>query len=1032
MNKLYVITFCIFLVIHTCGFAQPNLSFDLKKPPKFENKTLGSEKTATKKFTVTRRFVQNTVTHYNYYFNANNRLNEIIERARQANRDDYTKLLPFYDYSLKGTAAFKGDLDSVIYKSTAGVLIHDLRNDWIDNLYILIGKAYYLRNELDSAFLTFQYINYAFSPKEKDGYDKVIGSNQEKGNNAFSISTKENPNIVKRVFSEPPSRNESLVWQIRTYLAKDELAEAAGLIETLKNDPRFPSRLDADLEEVQALWFYKQQAYDSAAVYLERCLDNASGKQEQARWEYLIAQLYELSGKSELAEKFYNRAIQHTIDPLMEVYARLNSIRQKKEGNEKGIQSAIDELIKMARRDKYLFYRDIVYYTAATIELERKNPEAAIAHLLRSVRFSTNNPAQKSQSFFALGNIYFDQKKYVPAKIFYDSVLVQTFTPEEAKGFGERKSALDQIYLYAGVVERQDSLRRVAAMPEAERTAYIKKLVRQLRKQQGIREDGSGLAEGSGFTNNNNTGPVDLFGSNSGKGDWYFYNASLKGKGFSEFKAKWGTRPNADNWRRQAAVTPANAVQVTSPGLTGQGPLVQMGPVEISEEALSNNLPITPEKIKISNDSSEYSYFELGRAYMSGLEDYLSAITAYEKLLSTYPATNHAEEAWFNLYYCYLKTGNRDGQAHVKQVLAAKFPSGKYLALLNNPDPSRSPASIQKTKATKQYDEIYTLFIEGKFREALARKKQADSIYGQTYWTPQLLYIEAVYHIRQREDSTAKVKLATIMQLYPSSPMFPKTANLLAVLNRRKEIEDYLTRLEIQRPEEDAPVLIADNFPKKKAPPVVPEKSPPKAEVEPAAPAGVSQQSPPKAEVEPEVTPAVVSPDKEANAAVVRQNNVPVPKAAINDKLLRPAADSLNMVKRPPVVNSVYVNNPAEPHYVALVLDKVDPVYATEARNAFNRYNRERYSGKTIEIIPVSLSDDTKLVLLKNFENAAEALDYIEKARKLASIEIIPWLTAQKYSFVMISDPNLELLKTTKNVPAYTKFLNQLYPGLFQ
>jgi hypothetical protein len=92
-------------------------------------------------------------------------------------------------YSLEQTAGDKQELDSVIYKVTTGILIHDLRNNWLDNMYLLMGKAYYFRNQLDTAYQTFQYINYAFSPKEKDGYDKVIGSNSNEGGSAFSIVT---------------------------------------------------------------------------------------------------------------------------------------------------------------------------------------------------------------------------------------------------------------------------------------------------------------------------------------------------------------------------------------------------------------------------------------------------------------------------------------------------------------------------------------------------------------------------------------------------------------------------------------------------------------------------------------------------------------------------------------------------------------------------------------------------------------------------------------------------------------------------
>jgi hypothetical protein len=47
---------------------------------------------------------------------------------------------------------------------------------------------------------------------------------------------------------------------------------------------------------------------------------------------------------------------------------------------------------------------------------------------------------------------------------------------------------------------------------------------------------------------------TDLFQSNSKTSDWYFYNASTKAKGFNEFKRKWGTRTNTDNWRRKNAV----------------------------------------------------------------------------------------------------------------------------------------------------------------------------------------------------------------------------------------------------------------------------------------------------------------------------------------------------------------------------------------------------------------------------------------------------------------------------------------------
>ena len=351
---LFILCFTFFQ-----AHAQQGFSFDIKKPEQFDDRVLASEKSETKKFGLGKRFVHNTFTHYNYFFNANNKLNEVLEIAKAAHYDEYTELLSFYNYSLDETAANAEQLDSILYKTTTGIVLHDLRNDWIDNMYLLQGAAYYLRKQFDSAYLTFQFINYAFAKKEKDGYYQTIGSKFD-GNDAFSVSTKEKNSLPRKVFSEPPSRNDAFIWQIRTLIAMEEYGEAASLIITLRTDPKFPKRLQPDLEEVQALWFYKGNIYDSAAVHLEKALDNATNKKERARWEFLIAQLYQLSGNSALARKFYDRVIGHTIDPVMDIYARLNSIRIDTTGGQNYIDKNIAELTKMAKRDRYIDYRDVI------------------------------------------------------------------------------------------------------------------------------------------------------------------------------------------------------------------------------------------------------------------------------------------------------------------------------------------------------------------------------------------------------------------------------------------------------------------------------------------------------------------------------------------------------------------------------------------------------------------------------------------------------------------------------------------------
>src|SRR3954462_9026989 len=104
-NRYIAFLALVFICLATIpAYSQLGFSFDIKKPPEYEERTLRSEKSEQKKFTVPRRFIQNTTTHYNYFFNASNKLNDIIRRAKEAHKDDYTSLLSFYNYDLDVTA----------------------------------------------------------------------------------------------------------------------------------------------------------------------------------------------------------------------------------------------------------------------------------------------------------------------------------------------------------------------------------------------------------------------------------------------------------------------------------------------------------------------------------------------------------------------------------------------------------------------------------------------------------------------------------------------------------------------------------------------------------------------------------------------------------------------------------------------------------------------------------------------------------------------------------------------------------------
>ena len=121
---------------------------------------------------------------------------------------------------------------------------------------------------------------------------------------------------------------------------------------------------------------------------------------------------------------------------------------------------------------------------------------------------------------------------------------------------------------------------------------------------------------------------------------------------------------------------------------------------------------------------------------------------------------------------------------------------------------------------------------------------------------------------------------------------------------------------------------------------------------------------------------------------------------------------------------------PDKPHHVIMILDKVDPVYVSEARNAFNRYNRDKFAGQEITIVKDVIDKDKNILVFSKFLDANAAINYFDRIKKNAASEV-SWLPANKYSFLMISDANLQVLKANRDFQGYIKLLNSKYPGKF-
>ncbi|MBV9987237.1 MAG: tetratricopeptide repeat protein, partial [Chitinophagaceae bacterium] len=830
-----------------------------------------------------------------------------------------------------------------------------------------------------------------------------VGSNASNTNGVFTVATRENRSLWKRVMSFPPGRNESFLWQARTYIEQDELVEASSLLEIVRADPNFPERLRTDLEELTAYLFYKQKNYGASADHLLKALGNAGSKLETARWEYLAAQMYALAGQDQQSIKLFERAILHTTDPLMEVYARLNMVSLASGGQENSLQRNLDELLRMAKRDKYETQRDVIYYAAAQLELKRGNYAAAQDLLLKSVKYNIDNVQQKQLSFLLLADMNYLRKAYSPSYKFYDSISAPAaLTDIDRMRVTDRKPALQIISQNQDIVSREDSLQRIAAMNPDERTELVRKLLRQLRKEKGLKDAGTDLMQTTAL--NVGVATPDMFGANVG--EFYFQNASLKARGLGEFRSKWGNRPNVDNWRRQSAVD--RSLVSNSPTPDTRNIPGKKDSDDLTLEGLMKNVPLTTEQINVSHAAIIKALMAEALAFQNKLEDYPSATTVYEDLMRRYPESAEVEEALYNLAYVYRKNGDLAKADAAAAQLKRLFPGGKLVGQLNTVRTDRNNDPAQRT-----YESIYSMFIEGRFEQAKEAKLAADKQFGKSYWTPQLLYIESIYYIKQKEDSVAINRLQNIQAMFGKSPLAEKAATMIDVLKRRKQIEAYLANLDVNRPEDATSrgVDLNNTNTLGQAGKWPDSISIPKSINAPA----------PKALVNLSNTGTVNAPP------IGKIDSMPVgtPKQ-LTGKELAVAAPKSGTIS-----NNTFSFNAADTQYVVLILNNVDPIFATEARNAFNRYNQERFSDQQIPIYNRKLNAQYQLLMFGPFANAGDAVGYVDKVRPLAGTRIVPWLAADKYSFNIISDANMNILLGNQDLPGYKTFMNQALPGKF-
>ncbi|MCC5931789.1 MAG: methyltransferase [Cyclobacteriaceae bacterium] len=637
----------------------------------------------------------NTAALYNAYFIANEHMNLVEKAIEDAYDRDFDKILyvfPEIDSSTIQSNAEK--LEDCIVKASIAIQRHE-NSKWVEDSYVLIGKARFYRAEFPQAIETFKYVN---TKGEKD-----------------------------------ETRHEALIALMRTFIHYNEYNNAFAVYDYLKKE-KLNKDNQRQLYLTLSYLFQLRKDYENMSLTLAEAVPLAKKRHNAARLNFIMAQVYQHLQRDTLAYSFYRQCLKKNPDYEMSFYAKLY-MAQVSHTSDKNLKKIRKYFAKLLKDQKNTEYRDKIYYEMAGFELKQENHDEAVDYLRKSVAVSTSNLRQKAYSYLKLGELHYDHyKNYELAKNYYDSTV--SVLPKDDERFDkilERQKILQEFVEHITTIKLQDSLISLARM---DNMALLSLLDAELLKRKTALEDeqkarqraerrsatggsGSFMAQSSPFSSGDS-------GAGGSGGVWYFYNNSAISTGRSEFVRRWGNRSLEDNWRRSRKESSADFAD----GIPAQNEKgsrkgkdenidddVILFDIEAERENLLATIPFSEEAQKEALEKIEHAYYHLGNIYSFKLYEKGNAKHSFETLLVRFPETEYHPEALYQLYLIcqYLKDENCAEQ--FKQRLLNLFPETLYAKLLQNPN-----YLAEITEAEERLQRLYKIAFDfyetGRLNEA--------------------------------------------------------------------------------------------------------------------------------------------------------------------------------------------------------------------------------------------------------------------------------------------------------------------------
>lgn len=841
---------------------------------------------------------------YNGYYNATVIMEESIAALEDQHTDNFNKILPLYKYSAaENHKAVAGELDNAIEKVSVAVNLHR-SSHWVDDCYLLMGQAFYLKKDFEGAQETFEFLVSEFNPqamaknkaaskkrrkagskassgsrakssggsssndskpkltkkqreklakkkkkereKERKLKNKEIAaqkkarkkgktvepssrSNKSKKDNESEKKKKSNKSDKEEVVKTPtstapgsirlgnlepevvqdkpegyfmkhrPAYQDAVMWLARTYVDRENYTNAERMMNLLDESSTTFKDVRRELSVVQAYYYMKRKDFDKAIAPLEKAIELEKDNNKKARYAFIIAQLHQKEGRGDAAYAAFEEVVKYGPEYEMEFSARLQ-LAQNAWMNGKGTpEQAEKNLLRMLKDFKNVDYQDQIYFALADIALKQDQRTKAIGYLQQSLWNSTQNQAQKAESYLLLATLFYEDEDYVNAKSYYDStLLVLTDTDERHGDVSRLANNLTDIAKNIEIITLQDSLLAIAKLtPEEKRDlAFELRKKEEEAKRQKLIADAQKAARDAASAKRQagGGGPPVSFARNSSnpraKGSslnavtstssFFAYDDRTVKRHEKDFNREWGVRVLEDNWRRSAqASLDFGSEKETEAAISSV----------LTEEEIDQilkDVPKTPDQEAAAHRAIEAAWFALGGLYRDRLLKNDKSIEALETLLNKYPGTQYELDSYYFLYLAHLDLENQTEAKFYFDKIVNEYPNTTYAKVLKDPNYVKEIMD-EEHQLNKYYDETYAEFENGNFKTAYDRIAKVGQMFGATNsLQPRFALLNAmcVGNIQGKEDYVKALK--DVRAKYPDSPEENRATEILRLLNAIK------------------------------------------------------------------------------------------------------------------------------------------------------------------------------------------------------------------------------------------------------